>query len=47
MEVHDYSKGNLFNTWHLFSIQALNPGAQKHTNAGDESIANLFNRLCF
>lgn len=27
MEVCDYSKSNLFNMWHLLSIQALNPGA--------------------
>lgn len=47
MEVHDYSKGNLFNAWHLFSTQALKPGAQKHANAADESRADLFNKLCF
>lgn len=47
MEVHDYSKGNLFNTWHLFSPQALKPGAQKHANAANESRADLFNKLCF
>lgn len=47
MEVHDYSKGNLFNTWHLFSTQALKPEAQKHANAADESRADLFNKFCF
>lgn len=47
MEVYDYSKSNLFNTWHPFSTQALKPEAQKHANAADESRADLFNEVCF